>query len=188
MVLGIGYTELLIIAGGGVYLIGSKDLPRVARMAGRATGRAVTYISALRNRAFTFAEETELNKLHAEIQASMQQLNALRSEMRSGVNIFRHGQTRMDNLNRDLQGLSTRENFAEDNKHGAGPQMQTPTSPPLQGNDESSSIQKQERPYQSTRQVIDYTAKATKSTSSMSKDFAKEDKQITPGEGEPKPD
>jgi len=51
-------------AGYSLDVIGSKDLPHVARMAGRATGRAVSYVSALRNRAFSFAEETELNKVH----------------------------------------------------------------------------------------------------------------------------
>ena len=42
---------------------GTKDLPRVARLAGRATGRAVNYISALRSRAFSYAEENDLNKV-----------------------------------------------------------------------------------------------------------------------------
>jgi hypothetical protein len=89
MLFGVGYTEIVIIVGGGLYLIGevlssraaspngngtcifslrpcvsgSKDLPHFARLAGRATGRAVSYVSALRNRAFSFAEETELNKV-----------------------------------------------------------------------------------------------------------------------------
>lgn len=101
---------------------GAKDLPRVARQLGQVTGRAVSYVSAVRRQALSFADETEISKvastripplnssiqfkdssaviladqlkaecimqLHQEVQASMQQLQALRSEMRSGINVF----------------------------------------------------------------------------------------------------
>ena len=108
---------------------GAKDLPRVAKQMGLATGRAVSYVAAVRKQALSFADETEISKasarqqllsklpvttlqvtslredsspnidsaevqytmqLHQEVQASMQQLQALRSEMRTGINVFSH--------------------------------------------------------------------------------------------------
>lgn len=180
MLFGVGYTEIVIIVGGGLYLIGSKDLPHFARLAGRATGRAVSYVSALRNRAFSFAEETELNKLHDEIQASMQQLNALRSEMRSGVNIFKQGQTPLNSISGNLRGSSGAKDQLSKERTDLGQHV------PLSGSrlnqtKEGEEPKQQElvRPYQSTRQLIDYGSKSTDSAGSLMDDFADEDLRLT---------
>ena len=111
-----------MIATNVSFASGAKDLPRVARQLGQVTGRAVSYVSAVRRQALSFADETEISQvacteipplhssiqvkgssiiilakqledgcnvqLHQEVQASMQQLQALRSEMRSGINVF----------------------------------------------------------------------------------------------------
>ncbi|KAK9819727.1 hypothetical protein WJX72_001678 [[Myrmecia] bisecta] len=91
MVLGLGYGELLVYLVVAAVVIGPKDLPKVARAAGRLTGQAASYVSTARSRMLTFAEETELTKLHQEMQESMHQLQAIRAELRSGVNLMNPG-------------------------------------------------------------------------------------------------
>lgn len=43
-------------------IAGAKDLPRVARQLGLVTGRAVSYVSAVRKQALSIADETEISK------------------------------------------------------------------------------------------------------------------------------
>lgn len=48
-----------------LYIAGPKDLPRVARMAGQATGKAAAYVTAARTKFARFAKETELDKVRS---------------------------------------------------------------------------------------------------------------------------
>ena len=96
---------------------GPKDLPRVARYAGQATGRAASFLTVARSRFTKFSEEAQLDKvylrskisqserqlkrleqmalfvmqLHAEMQQSMQQLSAIQSELRGNINFMNPG-------------------------------------------------------------------------------------------------
>ncbi|GAQ89750.1 hypothetical protein KFL_005580020 [Klebsormidium nitens] len=88
MIFGISYGELAAILVVGAVAFGPKDLPVIARAAGRLTGQAVGYVSALRSRAQTFAEKTQLDELHKELQQTMSQLEAIRYEIRTGANIL----------------------------------------------------------------------------------------------------
>ena len=97
MIFGISYAEVLLLTATGLYIVGehicdgliatfherqsafsdlswlpsagAKDLPRVARQAGRYTGRAVSYISALRRQTLSYADETEIGKASQEVSA-----------------------------------------------------------------------------------------------------------------------
>ena len=85
---GISYVELILVLGIGSVVLGDnswltqtvptahtgrfehlwfaagpKDLPRVARAAGQATGRAAAYLTAARTKFASFAKETELDKV-----------------------------------------------------------------------------------------------------------------------------
>lgn len=89
--LGISYLELLFLLGLGSVILGPKDLPRVARYAGQATGRAASFLTVARSRFTKFSEEAHLDKLHAEMQQSMQQLSAIQSELRGNINFMNPG-------------------------------------------------------------------------------------------------
>ena len=70
---------------------GPADLPVIARVAGRFSGRAVGFLLRLRARASAVAQEAELAELHAELRQSMAQLVAVREEIRAGVNMTAPG-------------------------------------------------------------------------------------------------
>ncbi|KAL4419545.1 hypothetical protein ABPG77_006876 [Micractinium sp. CCAP 211/92] len=89
--LGVSMGELLVLVAAAAWAFGPNELPRVARAAGRLTGQATGFLYRTRARFFKFAEETEMNKLHQEMQATMYQLNAIRSELQGGINLFQPG-------------------------------------------------------------------------------------------------
>lgn len=89
--LGVSYVELLLILGLGSVILGPKDLPKVARFAGQATGRAAAYLTMARSKFARFSEEAQLDKLHVEMQQSMQQLSAIQSELRGNINFMNPG-------------------------------------------------------------------------------------------------
>ncbi len=64
---------------------GPKDLPRVARAAGRVTGQAVSYVSAARSRMMNFAEEADLTKVRGDTIGSLSLLSKFRSVTWSGL-------------------------------------------------------------------------------------------------------
>ena len=89
--MGISYMELLVILGVGSFMLGGKrhcrafdccrgpsaqsklilslagpkDLPKLGRYAGLATGRAAAYATAARNRFTTFAQEAQITKVRS---------------------------------------------------------------------------------------------------------------------------
>ncbi|KAL6772330.1 hypothetical protein ACKKBG_A29830 [Auxenochlorella protothecoides x Auxenochlorella symbiontica] len=87
----IGLTEIAIVAVAGAVLFGPKELPGIARALGRQTGRAMAYVQAGRTHFFKFARENEVDKLHADLSATLNQLNAIRDELRGGLNIMKPG-------------------------------------------------------------------------------------------------
>eukprot|EP00891_Asterochloris_glomerata_P009686 jgi/Astpho2/9686/Aster-x0865 len=89
--MGISYMELLVILGVGSLMLGPKDLPKLGRYAGLATGRAAAYATAARNRFTTFAQEAQITKLHSEMQQSMQQLQAIKAELSGNINFLNPG-------------------------------------------------------------------------------------------------
>ncbi|KAL3158122.1 hypothetical protein ABBQ32_011720 [Trebouxia sp. C0010 RCD-2024] len=89
--LGISYLELLFVLGLSSVILGPKDLPRVARHVGQATGRAAAYLTVARSKFARFSEDAKLDKLHVEMQQSMQQLSAIQSELRGNINFMNLG-------------------------------------------------------------------------------------------------
>ncbi|EFN51635.1 hypothetical protein CHLNCDRAFT_55034 [Chlorella variabilis] len=83
--------EMVVLAVAAAWVFGPNELPRMARAAGRLTGQATGFLYRTRARFFQFAEETEMTKLHQEVQATMHQLHAIRSELQGGINIFSPG-------------------------------------------------------------------------------------------------
>ncbi|KAG9140064.1 hypothetical protein Leryth_010570 [Lithospermum erythrorhizon] len=72
--LGISYGELFLLLGATAALVGTKDLPVIARTAGRFAGRAIGYVQMARG---------QFESVHKELQDTMAQLEAIRHEIRS---------------------------------------------------------------------------------------------------------
>lgn len=63
----------------------------MARHVGQATGRAAAYLTVARSKFARFSEDAKLDKLHVEMQQSMQQLSAIQSELRGNINFMNLG-------------------------------------------------------------------------------------------------
>lgn len=81
--LGISYGELFLIIGATAALIGPKDLPFIAKAAGRLAGRAVGYVQMARGQFESVMQQSQVNQVHKELQDTMAQLEAIRYEIRS---------------------------------------------------------------------------------------------------------
>ncbi|XP_020589027.1 uncharacterized protein LOC110030590 [Phalaenopsis equestris] len=81
--LGISYGELFVIIGATAALIGPKDLPFIAKAAGRLTGRAVGYVQIARGQFESVMQQSQVNQVHKELKDTMAQLEAIRYEIRS---------------------------------------------------------------------------------------------------------
>ncbi|URD76979.1 hypothetical protein MUK42_36916 [Musa troglodytarum] len=83
LMFGISYGELFLILGATAALIGPKDLPVIARTAGRLAGRAIGYVQLARGQFETVVQQSQANKVHKELQDTIAQLEAIRYEIRS---------------------------------------------------------------------------------------------------------
>ncbi|XP_042057392.1 sec-independent protein translocase protein TatB-like [Salvia splendens] len=81
--LGISYGELFLIVGAAAALIGPKDLPVIARTAGRLAGRAIGYVQMARGQFESVMHQSQARQVHKELQDTMAQLEAIRHEVRS---------------------------------------------------------------------------------------------------------
>ncbi|KAJ6938646.1 hypothetical protein NC651_005168 [Populus alba x Populus x berolinensis] len=80
---GISYGELFLLLGATAALIGPKDLPLIARTAGRLTGRAIGYVQMVRGQFDSVMQQSQARQVHKELQDTMAQLDAIRHEIRS---------------------------------------------------------------------------------------------------------
>ncbi|KAJ8540952.1 hypothetical protein K7X08_001768 [Anisodus acutangulus] len=81
--LGISYGELFLLLGGTAALIGPKDLPIIARTAGRFAGRAVGYVQLARGQFESVMQQSQAAQVHKELQDAVAQLEAIRHEIRT---------------------------------------------------------------------------------------------------------
>ncbi|KAL1367433.1 hypothetical protein HN51_021503 [Arachis hypogaea] len=81
--LGLSYGEILLLIGVTAAVIGPKDLPIIARTAGRLAGRAVGYVQLARGQFDSVMQQTQARQVHKELQDTMAQLDAIRHEIRS---------------------------------------------------------------------------------------------------------
>ncbi|KAJ9187634.1 hypothetical protein P3X46_003063 [Hevea brasiliensis] len=81
--LGISYGELFLLLGATAALIGPKDLPVIARTAGRLAGRAIGYVQLARGQFENVMQQSQARQVHKELQDTMAQLEAIRHEIRS---------------------------------------------------------------------------------------------------------
>lgn len=81
--LGISYGELFLLIGATAALVGPKDLPIIARTAGRLAGRAVGYVQLARGQFDNVMQQSQARQVHKELQDTIAQLDAIRYEIRS---------------------------------------------------------------------------------------------------------
>ena len=86
----LGYGELVFLLGSAALVFGPKDIPRIARAAGRLTGRAVGTVTQLRARAEAALGGSAASEVHRDLRDSLAQLSAIRDEIRSGVSPLSH--------------------------------------------------------------------------------------------------
>jgi Sec-independent protein translocase protein TatA len=77
----VSWGELAVVTGIGLALIGRKDLPKAAHVAGTQVGRIVGLLQGARARADRFAEQSELRHLSNEFRSGLRELDAVRSEL-----------------------------------------------------------------------------------------------------------
>lgn len=68
----LGLTKLAVIGAVALIVIGPKDLPKVARMAGTLFGRAQRYISQVKSEVSREIELEELRKMQTEVETAAQ--------------------------------------------------------------------------------------------------------------------
>jgi Sec-independent protein translocase protein TatA len=77
----VSWGELLVLGGLGALLVGKRDLPKAAGVAGRQVGRLVGLLQGARARADRFAARSELRQLQNEVRSGLRELDAVRSEL-----------------------------------------------------------------------------------------------------------
>ncbi|XP_037492330.1 sec-independent protein translocase protein TatB isoform X3 [Jatropha curcas] len=80
---GMSYGEIFLLLGATAALIGPKDLPVIARTAGRLAGRAIGYVQLARGQFESVMQQSQARQVHKELQDTMAQLEAIRHEIRS---------------------------------------------------------------------------------------------------------
>ncbi|XVF62986.1 hypothetical protein PTKIN_Ptkin09bG0052800 [Pterospermum kingtungense] len=80
---GISYGELFLLIGATAALVGPKDLPKIARSAGRLAGRSIGYVQLARGQFDNVMQQSQARQVHKELQDTMAQLDAIRYEIRS---------------------------------------------------------------------------------------------------------
>ncbi|XWS53880.1 hypothetical protein CRYUN_Cryun10bG0038200 [Craigia yunnanensis] len=80
---GISYGELFLLIGATAALVGTKDLPKIARTAGSLAGRSIGYVQLARGQFDNVMQQSQARQVHKELQDTMAQLNAIRYEIRS---------------------------------------------------------------------------------------------------------
>ncbi|CAL8465965.1 g5501 [Coccomyxa elongata] len=91
MFFGFSYGEVIVTVAVLAVIIGPKELPIIARAAGRMTGQAAAFLSRSRSQWQKFAEENEIAQLHKEMQESLGQLRAIQNELRYGPQLMNPG-------------------------------------------------------------------------------------------------
>jgi Sec-independent protein translocase protein TatA len=77
----VSWGELAVLAGISLAVIGRRDLPKVAYMAGTQVGRVVGLLQGARARADRFAAQSELKQLQNELRSGLRELDAVKSEL-----------------------------------------------------------------------------------------------------------
>ncbi|KAI3719386.1 hypothetical protein L6452_20283 [Arctium lappa] len=117
--LGLSYGELFLILGATAAVIGPKDLPRIARVAGRLAGRSIGYVQMARGQFDNVMQQSQAKQVHKELQDALAQMDAIRHEMRT-ISFMNPGpltRTLMENVGQtpETRGNTDLEKLSDDN-------------------------------------------------------------------------
>jgi Sec-independent protein translocase protein TatA len=118
----VSWTEMLVVSGLGLAMIGRRDLPSAARTAGQSLGRIVGLLQGARARADKFTAHNELTQLQNELRSGLRELDAVKSEL--AVSMSSRGM-----VGRNLGSMvpsANRENNTNKNAAGIGFPNSTP--------------------------------------------------------------
>lgn len=87
---GLSYGETILTIGAVAVLIGPKEIPVIARTAGRIVGRSIGYIQLFRGEIESVMQQTQFRQVNKELQDTMAQLDAIRYEIR-GLSVMNPG-------------------------------------------------------------------------------------------------
>lgn len=79
---GLSFGEIFLILGASAVLIGPKDLPKIAKAAGKLTGRSIGYVQMVRGQFDNVMQQSQASQVHKELQDTIAQLDAIRHEIR----------------------------------------------------------------------------------------------------------
>lgn len=75
------WSEIFVMTGLCLALVGRKDLPKASRFAGTQVGRVVGLLQGARVRADRFAQQNELRQLQNELRAGLRELDMVKAEI-----------------------------------------------------------------------------------------------------------
>ena len=81
--LDIGWTEILIVMGIAIVVVGPKELPKVLRTVGKWRGKASAYARDFQRSIEDAADHTELDAVKKEIEEANRELNASKAALES---------------------------------------------------------------------------------------------------------
>nr|GEV87957.1 hypothetical protein [Tanacetum cinerariifolium] len=140
--LGLSYGELFLIIGATAALIGPKDLPRIARVAGRLAGRSIGYVQMARGQFDNVMQQSQAKQVHKELQDTIAQLEAIRHEIRT-ISFVNPGPLTSRLVDNVAQNLTTNGTTDVENQSDVPPPASTskvystpaPTAPPSPSSD-----------------------------------------------------
>jgi Sec-independent protein translocase protein TatA len=113
----VSWTEMLVVSGLGLAMIGRRDLPSAARTAGQSLGRIVGLLQGARARADKFTAHNELSQLQNELRSGLRELDAVKSEL--AVSMSSRGMVGR-NLGSMVPSANRESNSSMSNKNAAG--------------------------------------------------------------------
>ncbi|KAL2652765.1 hypothetical protein R1flu_020893 [Riccia fluitans] len=102
--LGLSPGEVALIMAAAFAVFGPKDIPIIARAAGRLAGKAVGYVQSARGSLDGVMQRAQVQEVHKELQETMAQLEAIRHEINSGISLVNPGPMTRRILNVDAPG------------------------------------------------------------------------------------
>mmetsp|Transcript_32637 Transcript_32637/g.41724 ORF Transcript_32637/g.41724 Transcript_32637/m.41724 type:complete len:244 (-) Transcript_32637:244-975(-) len=84
-----GFGEMIVIVGGVVLLGGKKELPVIARYAGKGLGKVVGIVKGFQGMITEYSDKNELAELHKEVKAGLDELNRIKYDISSAASTQR---------------------------------------------------------------------------------------------------
>ena len=81
MVFGVSATTMVVVLGAGALALGPRDVPLIAKVLGRATGRAVAHVSAFTRAIERSTSGNELRGIRADVRASIKDIRGVAREI-----------------------------------------------------------------------------------------------------------